>query len=106
VEQIRRRGGKKRRGGEKGKGKGKEKKARRKKRKNKRRGEKRKKYSQGQFRLFTISIQLVKPFCQTFSKTAPTPLEKPLHQQSRSRSRSRFWRSRSPAKQALILSRG
>jgi hypothetical protein len=33
--------------------------------------------------------------CQMFSKMAPTPPEKPLHQQSRSR--SCFWRSRSPA---------
>jgi hypothetical protein len=41
----------------------------------------------------------VKSFCQTFPKTASTPSEKPL--QRRSQSRSRFWRSRSPAKQAL-----
>ena len=41
----------------------------------------------------------MKLFCQTFSKTAPTPLEKPLH--LRSRNRSCFWKSRSPAKQAL-----
>ena len=45
----------------------------------------------------------MKLFCQTFSKTAPTPPKKPLHQ--RSRSRSCFWRSRSPAKQALGSSR-
>ena len=69
------------------------------------RGEKEKKkkltekYKKGQFRHFTVSIHRVKPFCQTFFKTALTPLEKPLHQ--RSQSRSRFWRSRSPAKQAL-----
>ena len=37
-------------------------------------------------------------FCQTFCKTAPTPSEKPLHQKNQSQ--SRFWRSRSPAKQA------
>jgi hypothetical protein len=54
-----------------------------------------------QFRHFTTSIQPVKPFCQTFSKTASAPSEKPLHQ--RSQSRSRFWRSRSPAKEALLL---
>ena len=41
----------------------------------------------------------MKLFCQTFSKTAPAPLEKPLH--LRSRSRSCFWKSRSPAKRAL-----
>ena len=58
-----------------------------------------KKYKKGQFRHFTVSIHRVKPFCQTFFKTAPTPLEKPLHQKSQSR--SRFWRSRSPTKQAL-----
>jgi SNF2 family DNA or RNA helicase len=34
-------------------------------------------------------------------KTAPTPPEKPLHQ--RSRSQSRFFRSRSPAKQTRSL---
>jgi hypothetical protein len=32
---------------------------------------------QEQFRLFTISIELVKPFCQTFSKTTPTLPEEP-----------------------------
>ena len=37
------------------------------------------KYREGQFRHFTISIQYVKSFCQTFSKTALPPLEKPLH---------------------------
>ena len=41
----------------------------------------------------------MKLFCQTFSKTAPTPLEKPLH--LRSQNRSCFWKSRSPDKQAL-----
>ena len=40
----------------------------------------------------------MKLFCQTFSKTCPTPPEKPLH--LRSQSRSCFWKSRSPAKQA------
>jgi hypothetical protein len=45
------------------------------------------------------SIHYVKPFCQTFSKTASAPSKKPLHR--RSQSRSRFWRSRSPAKQVL-----
>jgi len=48
---------------------------------------------------FTTSIQQVKLFYQTFSKTAQPSPEKPLHQ--RSRSQSCFWRSRSPAKQAL-----
>ena len=43
----------------------------------------------------------MKLFCQIFSKTAPTPPEKPLH--LRSRSQSCFWKSRSPAKQALNL---
>jgi hypothetical protein len=54
---------------------------RRKKEKERRKGkrEKRKK-RQGQFRLSTISIQLVTPFCQTFFKTPPTPSEEPLHQ--------------------------
>jgi len=46
----------------------------------------------------------MKPFCQTLYKTAPAPLEKPLHQ--RSRSWSCFWWSRSPAKQALSWSLG
>ena len=55
----------------------------------------------GQYRYFTISMQQMKPFCQTFSKTAPTTLKKPLHQKSRSR--IRFWRSRSPVKQARSL---
>src|SRR6185312_3692129 len=43
----------------------------------------------------------MKLFCQTFSKTAPTPPEKPLH--LRSQSRSCFWKSRSPAKRGLSL---
>jgi hypothetical protein len=74
-----------------------EKKEKRRKKENK---EKEKiKIGKGHFRHFTISIQPVKPFCQTFSKTASAPSEKPLHQ--RSQSRSRFWRIRSPAKQAL-----
>ena len=38
----------------------------------------------------------MKLFCQTFSKTDPTPPEKPLH--LKSQSRSCFWKSRSPAK--------
>jgi hypothetical protein len=29
--------------------------------------------------LFTISIQLLDPFCQTFFKTASTPSKEPLH---------------------------
>ena len=41
----------------------------------------------------------MKLFCQTFSKTAPTPPEKPLH--LRNQSRSCFWKSRSPAKRSL-----
>jgi hypothetical protein len=49
----------------------------------------------GQPRHFTTPIQQVKPFCQTFSKTASAPPEKPLHW----RSQSRFLRSQSPAKQ-------
>jgi hypothetical protein len=64
----------------------------------KEKGEKKKKYERVIWTSHT-SIQEVKPFCQTFSKITPTPSEKPLHQ--RSRSRSRFWRSRSPAKQTL-----
>jgi hypothetical protein len=69
---------------------------------NKEKGKKKKeKRKKGQFRHFTTSIQHVKLFCQTFSKTASAPLEKPLHR--RSQSRSCFWRSRSPAKQAHIL---
>ena len=60
---------------------------------------KRKKKGKGQFRLFATSIQQVKLFCQTFSKTAPTPPEKPLH--LRRQSRSCFWKSRNPAKHAL-----
>ena len=43
----------------------------------------------------------MKLFCQIFRKTASALLEKPLHQKSRSR--SRFCWSRSPAKQTLIL---
>jgi hypothetical protein len=62
---------------------------------NKEKGKK-KKEKKGQFRHFTTSIQQVKLFCQTFSKTASAPLEKPLHRKSQ----SLFWRSRSPAKQA------
>ena len=46
----------------------------------------------------------MKLFCQTFSKTTPTPPEKPLH--LRSQSRSRFWKSRSPAKRGLSCERG
>ena len=61
------------------------------------------KYKKGQFRHFTVSIHRVKPFCQTFFKTAPTLLEKPLYQ--RSQGRNRFWSSRSPAKQALDMHR-
>jgi hypothetical protein len=67
----------------------------------KEKGEKKKKYERVIWTSYT-SIQEVKPFCQTFSKTTPAPSEKPLHQ--RSWSRSRFWRSRSPAKQALSMS--
>jgi hypothetical protein len=55
-------------GKEKGKGKGK--------------NEKRK----GQFGHFTTSIQQVKPFCQTFFKTAPAPSAKPLHERRQSQS--------------------
>jgi hypothetical protein len=40
-------------------------------------GKKEKTCRQKQFRLFTISIELVKPFCQTFSKTTPTLPEEP-----------------------------
>jgi hypothetical protein len=79
---------------------GKNKRGERKKEKEKIRGKKIKtKYSEGYFRHFTTSIQQVKLFCQTFCKTASAPSEKPLHR--RSQSRSRFRRSRSPAKQAL-----
>ena len=86
----------KRRGGKKRKGEKKEK-ERRKNKKRKGKKEKGKKYREGQFRHCTILILQVKLLCQTFCKMAPAPLEKPLHQ----RSRSHFWRSRSPAKQAL-----
>jgi hypothetical protein len=61
----------------------KEEKRKRKRRKNK----EKKKKKKGQFRHFTTSIQQVKLFCQTFSKTASAQLEKPLHRRSKSRSR-------------------
>jgi hypothetical protein len=78
---IRMRGVKKRKGEEKRERRGKRK-ERRKGRggKKEKGGEKKgKKCKQGQFGLFTISIELVKLLCQTFFKTAPTPPEKPLH---------------------------
>ena len=43
----------------------------------------------------------MKLFCQIFSKTAPTPPEKPLH--LKSQSRSCFWKSRSPDKHSHSL---
>ena len=70
--------------------------------KNKRNGKKIKWKSKGVMDISSflcILNKLKKPFCQTFSKTALTPPEKPLHQKSRSY--SRFWRSRMPAKHAL-----
>jgi hypothetical protein len=63
-----------------------------KKEEGKRKGKKKKK--KGQFRHFTTSTQHVKPFCQTFSKTASAPSEKSLHRRSR---------SRSPANQTLSI---
>jgi hypothetical protein len=49
--------------------------------------EKRKiKNMKGKFRHFTTSIQQVKLFRQTFSKTALAQSEKPLHRRSQSRS--------------------
>jgi hypothetical protein len=78
---------KKRREEKKGKKKGEEK---------KRKGEKKKEKSVGKGNFDFLQVKL---FCQTFFETAPTPLEKSLHQ----RSRSCFFRSRSPAKQALVL---
>ena len=93
----------KRRGEKKKRGKKKKRrveKIKRKKIKNK----KGKKYREWQFRYYTILIQQGKLFCQSFCKMALAPAVKPLHQ--RSRSWSRFWRSRSPAKQALTISGG
>jgi hypothetical protein len=65
-------------------------------RRKKKREEKPKKERKKQvrFKLFTISIQLMKPFCQTFFEKPPNPSEEPLHQKSQSR--SRFQWSRSP----------
>jgi hypothetical protein len=83
---------------EEGGKKKKKKKRKKKKKKEKRKGKKKKR--KGQFRHFTTPIQQVKPFCQTLSKTASAPSEKQLHR--RSQSRSRFCRSRSPAKQTLL----
>lgn len=51
------------------------------------------------FHMFYPFIKIsMKSFGQTLYKTAPTPLEKSLHQKSR----SRFWWGRSPVKLALI----
>jgi hypothetical protein len=46
----------------------------------KEKGEKKKKYERVIWTSYT-SIQEVKPFCQTFSKTTAAPSEKPLHQE-------------------------
>jgi hypothetical protein len=105
-----RRGGKKKRGGEKGREKEKKKEGgKEEEEKNKRGGEKgeekkekesgkRKKCRQGANSTFyhlSLTGEAVLP---NFFKMTPTPPEKPLHQ--RSQSRSHFWRSRSPTKQA------
>jgi hypothetical protein len=74
---------KERRGGKRGKEK------KRKIRKIKKRKNENKEKVKKQFRHFTTSIQQVKRFCKTFSKTASTPSEKQLTE------------SRSPAKQPL-----
>jgi hypothetical protein len=78
---IRRRGGKKEKDRRKGRGGEKRKERRKGRGGEKRKGEEKKgkKCKQGQFGLFTISIEPVKPLCQTFFKTTPTPPEKPLH---------------------------
>jgi hypothetical protein len=55
------------------------------KKENKEKGKR--KNRKGQFIHFTTSIQLVKPFCQTFSKAASAPSEKSLHRRSQSQSR-------------------
>jgi hypothetical protein len=48
----------------------------------KKRGEREKEKRKGKFRHFITSIHKVKPFCQTFFKTASAPSKKLLHRRS------------------------
>jgi hypothetical protein len=72
-------------------------------REEKKKNKEKKKIRKGKFRHFTTSIQQVKPFCQTFSKTASAPSIKPLHQMSQSRSRSPAKRVRNIINQLTVL---